>query len=190
MPCNCVHMCTCVVLIVQGYSRILVPMPELCRGFGELLPRSPLFCAQQWMLLPMSAKCTVWSHWYPFGIRLLLTNPSPQLLITQTCKVGLLSRLVIKVHCWNTFSWVIPASPAYSQHPLRIDPSKSLGMFQLFWRNCLFHYLRVTPLSLGSPSALHCCTLQHILARDLEETHTFQNAILRIKLTANSLFFL
>lgn len=37
MPCNCVHMCTCVVLVVQGYSQILVRVPELYRGFRELL---------------------------------------------------------------------------------------------------------------------------------------------------------
>lgn len=67
--------------------------PDSCRsaralpGVQGVAAHSPLFCVQQWILLPISAKRMVWSHWYPFGIRLLFTNPSPQLLITCTCEV-------------------------------------------------------------------------------------------------------
>lgn len=168
IACTCVHAWS---LLCRVTARFLFTCQSSIGGSG-LLPRSLLFCVQQWMLLPISAKCMVWSHWYLFGIRLLLTNPSPQLLITQTCKVVCWLSCAIKVHDWNTFSRVIPASPAYSQHPQRIDPSKSPGIFQLFWRNCL--YLRVTPLSLDSPSALHSCTLQYILVTGLEEIHTLE----------------
>lgn len=56
-------------------------------GVRGVAAHSPLFHVQQWVLLPLSAKRMVWSHWYPFGIGLLFTNPSPQLLITCTCEV-------------------------------------------------------------------------------------------------------
>lgn len=52
---------------------------------------------------------------------------------------------VHKLHHWNKFSQVISISPAYSQHPQHIELSKSPGIFQVFWGNCLFHYLRITP---------------------------------------------
>lgn len=63
------------------------PNARALPGVRGVAAHSPLFRVQKWVLLPLSAKGMVWSHWYPFGIGLLFTNPSPQLLITCTCKV-------------------------------------------------------------------------------------------------------
>lgn len=126
---------------------------------------APSYTCQMHGLIPL---ISIWHQaviHYPFTTAINHTN--------MQGRSAQLSR-VIKARCWNTFSRVIPGSAAYSQHSQRIDPSKSPGIFQLFQRNYLFHYLRVTPSFSGftlSTALLYIAAAY--FSKGLEETHTF-----------------
>lgn len=126
---------------------------------------SPSYTCQMHGLIPL---ISIWHQaviHYPFTTAINHTN--------MQGRSAQLSH-VIKAHCWNTFSWVIPGSAAYSQHPQRIDPNHQA--YSNYFKETVFSITsELPPLSLDSPSALHCCTLQqHILARDWKKSRHFR----------------
>lgn len=160
------------------------PYARALPGVRGVAAHSPLFNVQWWVLLPISAKCMVWSHWYPFGIRLLFTNPSPQLLITCTCEVlfarGGFPRLlccllllkalvplfwpsishqsIAEIHILEQF---LALHPVPSTHNIYTCP-KHRAYSKCFQETTF--YLGVSSLFLDLPSTLHICMLWHILA--------------------------